>query len=274
MQRSRIGIYGAGVALIVGATALAACDTDDGREMKPPTSYQEWVLQGTAPTTSSTTVALVPEITVAPITQPVIAPSSGDGSSTSNAPILPGAPIGDVTGGSSVDAQTTPETEPTLPDLTAQGLVFAAPFPSGASLDPAYTCDGPGLAPRLDWTAPPPETSELVVVVTDDDAQTGDGTDFVHWIVFGLPASPGTVGGGNPSQLGTEALNSAGTVGWTPACPPTGRHTYRFTLYALDQATELPADTPPGDFLIAIEASSFASTDITATYERAASSDS
>lgn len=260
-----MAIYGAGAALLVGAAVLAACDTDDGRAMKPPTSYQEWVLQGTAPSTAPTTVALVPEITAAPVTiAPIASPSSTAG------PTLPGAPIG--------SPPSMPEATPaeaTLPDLAAQGVVFAAPFASGAELNPAYTCDGVGLTPLLTWTAPPAGTSELAVVVADHDAPTGDDTGFVHWLVVGLPANPGTVGGGNPAQLGVEATNSAGTPGWTPPCPPPGeRHTYEFTLYALDQAMELPADTPPADFLVAIEAAAIGSTTITADYERTDAADS
>ncbi len=161
-----------------------------------------------------------------------------------------------------------------LPDLAAQGVVFAAPFPTGSDLNPAYTCDGAGLNPQLTWTAPPVEAVELAVAVVDDDTQS-DGAPFVHYLVVGLPADPGTVGGNNPSQLGREATNSAGSVGWTAPCPPRGeRHTYTFTLYALDQATELPEDAPPADQLVAIEASAIGAATVTASYERPTTSTS
>jgi Raf kinase inhibitor-like YbhB/YbcL family protein len=268
MRRSRTGIWGAGLALVVGAAALTACDTDDGREMRPPTSYQEWVLQGTSPSTAPTTVPVVPDITIGPETQPTVtAPADLDDTPAASATELPGVP----TSVASSMATTTTTVPDTLPDLADQGVVFAAPFPTGSELNPAYTCDGAGINPQLTWTAPPVDTVELVVAVVDPDAPRPGGGPFVHYLVIGLPADPGTVGGNNPAQLGREVANSAGTVGWTPPCPPRGeRHTYEFTLYALDQATELPADAPPGDQLTAIEGSAIGSSTVTATYERPA----
>ena len=270
MRRSRIGFGGAVIALVVGAVALASCDTDDGREMRPPTSYQEFVLQGTAPSTAPTTVPIVPEITVAPPTQAtalaVVGSQSAASPDSSSAPTLPGAPTSIAAPGSTTTTAATPE----LADLAASGVVFAAPFASGTELNRAYTCDGAGLNPQLTWTAPPVDAVELAVAVTDPDATQTDGGPFVHYLVVGLPASSGTVGGNNPSQLGHEATNSAGTVGWTPPCPPAGeRHTYEFTLYALDQQTELPTDAPPSEQLDAIRAAALGASTVTATYERA-----
>lgn len=283
MRRSRIGFGGAVIALVVGAAALASCDTDDGREMRPPTSYQEWVLQGTSPSTAPTTVPIVPEITVAPPT--LVAVPTGVGSQTEGSEglgsdtALPGAPTTTtgVSSGVSLDASTEDSADAStaaapaapLSDLAASGVVFAAPFASGSELNPAYTCDGAGINPQLTWTAPPAGTVELAVAVVDPDATQADGGPFVHYLVVGLPASPGTVGGNNPSQLGHEATNSAGTVGWTPPCPPAGeRHTYEFTLYALDQQTELPTDAPPSEQLDAIRAAATGAATVTATYER------
>ena len=260
------------IALVVGAVALASCDTDDGREMRPPTSYQEFVLQGTAPSTAPTTVPIVPEITVAPPTQAtalaVVGSQSAESPDSGSGPTLPGAPTSIAAPGSTTT--TTAAATPEPADLAASGVVFAAPFASGTELNRAYTCDGAGLNPQLTWTAPPVDAVELAVAVTDPDATQTDGGPFVHYLVVGLPASSGTVGGNNPSQLGHEATNSAGTVGWTPPCPPAGeRHTYDFTLYALDQQTELPTDAPPSEQLDAIRAASIGASTVTATYERA-----
>ena len=256
------------IALVVGAVALASCDTDDGREMRPPTSYQEFVLQNTAPSTAPTTVPIVPEITVPPPAQAtalaVLGSPSGGSTDAAGESTLPGAPT------SSAAPGTTAAATPELADLAASGVVFAAPFASGTELNRAYTCDGAGLDPQLTWTAPPVDAVELAVAVVDLDATQTDGGPFVHYLVVGLPASSGTVGGNNPSQLGHEATNSAGTVGWTPPCPPAGeRHTYEFTLYALDQQTELPTDAPPSEQLDAIRAAAIGASTVTATYERA-----
>jgi phosphatidylethanolamine-binding protein (PEBP) family uncharacterized protein len=56
---------------------------------------------------------------------------------------------------------------------------------------------------------------------------------FVHWRASKIPARAGSiVAGGHFSH---EGVNSAGTRGWTPPCPPRGSsHRYRFVLTALN----------------------------------------
>jgi phosphatidylethanolamine-binding protein (PEBP) family uncharacterized protein len=80
------------------------------------------------------------------------------------------------------------------------------------------------------------------------------------------------VGGGEPVVAGAaEALNSAGTPGWFGPCPPPGdgAHRYRFTLHLLDQALELPADSPTNDLLGAVEASTAERATFTGNFQRA-----
>jgi hypothetical protein len=82
---------------VAAAVALVACDTDDGREMREPSSMQRLNLSQTSTTTSST---LAPVLTPAP-TEPATtaaapttaAPSSAAPSSTAQAPASsPAAP--------------------------------------------------------------------------------------------------------------------------------------------------------------------------------------
>ena len=88
----------------------------------------------------------------------------------------------------------------------------------------------------MTWTAPPAGTVELALLVTDDDA---DG--YVHWAVAGIPPTAGEKGEGATITGAFEGVNDFGNVGWSGPCPPAGApHTYRFTLYALDQQAELP----------------------------------
>jgi Raf kinase inhibitor-like YbhB/YbcL family protein len=99
-----------------------------------------------------------------------------------------------------------------------------------------------------------------------------DANGFVHWLVVGLPAQAGSAGGGEPLVDGAiEAVNSFENTGWGGPCPPpgSGPHTYEFTLHLLDQALEVPADSPTNDLLAAVEASTASSVMFTGTYERA-----
>ena len=99
-----------------------------------------------------------------------------------------------------------------------------------------------------------------------------DANGFVHWLVVGMPAQAGSVGGGEPLVDGAaEAVNSFENPGWGGPCPlpGSGPHSYEFTLHLLDQALEVPADAPTNDLVAAVEASTANSVMFTGTYERA-----
>ena len=107
--------------------------------------------------------------------------------------------------------------------------VTSPAFSNGAAIPRANTCDGPGLPPTINWTAVPPTTKTVAVVVDDPDAAKDP---FLHWLVVGLAPGPGSV----PSRAAgvTELDNTGGTKGWTPPCPPAGStHHFDFSVYAL-----------------------------------------
>ena len=53
------------------------------------------------------------------------------------------------------------------------------------------------------WTAPPPGSVEMALLVTDDDAD-----DFVHFAVAGIPAMAGEVGEGEQITNSVEGPTS------------------------------------------------------------------
>jgi putative phosphoribosyl transferase len=114
-------------------------------------------------------------------------------------------------------------------------------FANGQGLSPQFTCDGPGTSPGLSWSNVPPGTQSFALVVHDPDAPSGD---FAHWIVYDIPANTtgipeGAASKGELPAGAVEGTNGRGSKGWTPPCPPSGTHHYRFELYALDM--RLPA---------------------------------
>jgi Raf kinase inhibitor-like YbhB/YbcL family protein len=247
MRRRRLSI----LALAAAIALVAACDTDDGREMQTPDSMIRFRLSQTTTSTSTTT-------TTAP---PLVIPETSTTTSSSST---------SSTSSSSSSSTTSPS--PTTSSAAADGtdatqLQFTGPWNNGATIPVEYTCDGADEIPLITWTAPPEGTAELAMSVVDPDAQ-----GFVHWLVIGLPAEAGSVGGGEPLVDGAaEATNGFGAVGWSGPCPPPGAgpHTYEFTLHVLDQQLELPADTPTTDLLTAIDAATASSATFTGTYERA-----
>lgn len=123
---------------------------------------------------------------------------------------------------------------------TAPGFRLASSaFPAHGPIPVRYTCDGAGLSPPLAWSGTPAGTRTYALTVSDPDAPdpAHPTHTFIHWVVFNLPAKVHALETGAstdmPAGTGT-GLNGAGRPGFTPPCPPIGRHRYFFRLYALD----------------------------------------
>ena len=122
--------------------------------------------------------------------------------------------------------------------------LFSPAFPSGGEIPARFTCDGENVSPPLAWSAPPPGTRSLALIVSDPDAPdpAAPRITWTHWILYNLPpairALPEAVA---PAALPPEARqgrNDWQRTGYGGPCPPVGTHRYFFRLYALD--TPLP----------------------------------
>lgn len=122
--------------------------------------------------------------------------------------------------------QTPSTTAPTTISVTS------ADFSDGAAIPRDFTCFGAGRSPHLSWKGMPAQAKSIAIVVSDPDAPSGT---FIHWVLYDLPAEDGALQSGQVPAGAKQAKNSAGSVGWTPPCPPTGTHRYIFTVYALSQ---------------------------------------
>ncbi len=104
-------------------------------------------------------------------------------------------------------------------------------FKWGGRIPKKYTCDGENVNPPFDIVNVPEGTQGLAMIMDDPDAPSGT---FTHWTWWNaLPSLDKIHENSVPvdARLGTTG---AGTVGYRGPCPPTGRHQYRFQLYALD----------------------------------------
>lgn len=110
--------------------------------------------------------------------------------------------------------------------LTLTSSAFAA----GGRIPERHTCDGDDVSPPLAWSAPPPETRSLALVVDDPDAP---GDVWSHWVVWAIDPSRRELAEGEAGGL--EGTNDFGARGYGGPCPPRGDgdHRYSFRLYAL-----------------------------------------
>jgi phosphatidylethanolamine-binding protein (PEBP) family uncharacterized protein len=125
--------------------------------------------------------------------------------------------------------------------LGRSGFALTSPaFRAGEELDPSFTAgEEDAVAPPLEWSAPPPGSQELVLVV--EEASSKGGEPACHWLVWGLAAQRGKLLEGEvPPRTGKNAF---GNSEWLLPDPPEGetRH-YLFQLFA----TDLPLVLMPG----------------------------
>lgn len=140
-------------------------------------------------------------------------------------------------------------------------------FANGAELDPSFTADEEdAVAPPLEWTAPPPGTQELAIIVEDPDAPAGE--PLCHWLVWGLPPQKGKLlEGETPPRVGK---NSSGNSEWLLPDPPTGHgpHDYVFQIFALDLPLTLMPGADRDKLLAAMEGHVIATAILTGVYVR------
>ena len=139
-----------------------------------------------------------------------------------------------------------PEPTPTLtPVLTSTPIppfsLTSTAFKEGETIPNKYVyilggqCNGQNYSPPLSWVGTPVGTQSFAVIMHDPD-----GGNWVHWVQFNIPSNqsdlPEAVGG---PDIGIKGINSFQKVRYGGPCPPSGTHSYIFSLYALDSLLSL-----------------------------------
>ncbi|MGH8128219.1 MAG: YbhB/YbcL family Raf kinase inhibitor-like protein [Gammaproteobacteria bacterium] len=157
----------------------------------------------------------------------------------------------------------------------AQALTLtSSAFANHGALPARFTCKGAGISPPLAWHAAPHGTQGYALILSDPDApdpRHPPTHTYVHWVVAYLPAGIHALAQAQSTSLPSssrDGVNSTGHSGYTPPCPPAGRHHYIFTLYALDTAARLtPAAANRAEVLKAITPHVLAQTQLIGTYQ-------
>ncbi len=135
-------------------------------------------------------------------------------------------------------------------------------FQDMQSIPVDYSCRGKGMRPTLVISGVPQGVKSLVLTMDDPDAPMGT---FHHWLVWNIPVTDVVSGTLLPEEA-IEGVNSAGTSGYVPPCPPSGTHRYIFTLYALNSTLNLPTSSDTKAFQSAIAGHVIAQTTLTGTF--------
>lgn len=149
-------------------------------------------------------------------------------------------------------------------------------FEHNTAMPARYTCEGDNISPPLSWSAPPPGTKSLVLIVDDPDAPDPEAPKmtWVHWVLYNLPPVAGSLPAGVTEvelPAGTlVGINDRKNVGYNGPCPPIGTHRYFHKLYAVDIVLpDLHAPTK-AEVLARIEGHVLAHEEVIGLYRRSA----
>jgi Raf kinase inhibitor-like YbhB/YbcL family protein len=153
---------------------------------------------------------------------------------------------------------------PALANNKTTLTVTSTAFQADSSIPSQYACDGAGESPPLSWSNVPADAKSIAILAEDPNAPKGT---FTHWLVTNIPPSETSLSAGGSLPTGAAAMrNSKGTMGYTPPCPPSGTHHYRFHVYALDKTLAKPASRDA--FMKEIKGHVLAEGELVGTYQK------
>ena len=145
------------------------------------------------------------------------------------------------------NAETT-EPAPVPFELTSSAFESGEMIPLVHECGPPFPNGGPGEneTPPLSWTAGPEGTASYAVVMRDKDFTPPDFEDgLIHWAIYDIPAEVTSLPQGIPEEEAVDdpagakqaEVQGSGFFGYFGPCSPNSVNTYRFTVYALPEAT-------------------------------------
>ncbi len=131
--------------------------------------------------------------------------------------------------------------------------VTSPAFREGAPIPVRFACKtsgGEGKTPPLRWSVASSGVGAQALVLDDPASPSGA---YVHWVLFNIDPTANELLEGVVPRRSQQAMNTGGTSGYSPPCPPKGElHHYRFTMYALSQRVPLGNGARLNDVMSAI----------------------
>lgn len=128
-----------------------------------------------------------------------------------------------------------------------------------------YSCDGEDVNPPLSLEGIPSDARSLALIVDDPDAP---GRVWVHWTLWNIDPKTKDIAENSLPSGAVQGRNDFGQSRWGGPCPPGGTHHYRFRLFALKAAPDLPAGAKEPDLAKAIQGKILAQAELIGSYQR------
>lgn len=131
-------------------------------------------------------------------------------------------------------------------------MILTSPyFENNNGFPISATCDGKKVNPPLDIAQVPKAVKSLALVLRDPDAPVPGS--FVHWILWNINPKTRRIKQNSVPPGSVEGNTTEGRPGYVAACPPSGKHRYIFTLYALDKRLDLAPGAVEADLMAAMD---------------------
>ena len=145
---------------------------------------------------------------------------------------------------------------PNIPPMA----VSSPAFTDGGVIPDRYTLasDTP-VSPALNWENVPTGVVSFALIMHDPDSVTNNSSsDFLHWMVFNIPASVHALPEALPNVArladGTiQANNRRGVAGYMGPGARNVYHHYTIELYALDNLLRLGPDATRSEVMMAMD---------------------
>jgi hypothetical protein len=149
--------------------------------------------------------------------------------------------------------------------MTALQLTSPA-FDNGGPIPETYGYTAENVNPPLEIDGVPEETESVALVMDDPDAVEPAGNIWDHWVVWNIDPGTSTIPEDWDASGAVEGRNDYGEPGYGGPNPPDREHTYRFRLYALDQALDLEPGSTTDQLESAMSGSIIAETQLEGVY--------
>jgi Raf kinase inhibitor-like YbhB/YbcL family protein len=120
--------------------------------------------------------------------------------------------------------------------------------------------------PPLETDGVPDGAESLALVVDDPDAVAPAGKVWDHWVVWNVDPDVDRIPEDWETDAAVEGRNDFGETGYGGPDPPDRRHTYHFSLSALDTTLGLAAGATKGDLENAMDGHLLAEAELRGTY--------